>query len=132
MHNHHRSTTPPDHGRTARRRRTLPGALSLALVLASLTTLVLSTGPAAQAATLPAGFQESTVISGLANPTVVRFAADGRVFVAEKRGVVKVYDSLTDTSPDVFADLRTNVYNFWDRGLLGMVLHPNFPAQPYV
>jgi glucose/arabinose dehydrogenase len=132
MHNPHRSATPPDHGRTARRRRTLPGALSLALVLASLTTLVLSTGPAAQAATLPAGFQESTVISGLASPTVVRFAADGRVFVAEKRGVVRVYDSLTDTSPDVFADLRTNVYNFWDRGLLGMVLHPNFPAQPYV
>jgi glucose/arabinose dehydrogenase len=132
MHNHHRSAAPPDHGRTARRRRTLPGALSLALMLASLTALVLSTGPAAQAATLPAGFQESTVISGLANPTVVRFAADGRVFVAEKRGVVKVYDSLTDTSPDVFADLRTNVYNFWDRGLLGMVLHPNFPAQPYV
>jgi hypothetical protein len=59
----------------------------VALVLASLTALVLSTGPAAQAATLPAGFQESTVISGLINPTVVRFAPDGRVFVAEKRGV---------------------------------------------
>jgi glucose/arabinose dehydrogenase len=104
----------------------------MALVLASLTALVLSTGPAAQAATLPAGFQESTVISGLINPTVVRFAADGRVFVAEKRGVIKVFDSLTDTSPEVFADLRTNVYNFWDRGLLGMVLHPSFPTNPSV
>jgi hypothetical protein len=31
------------------------------------------------------------------------------VFVAEKRGVIKVFDSLTDTSPEVFADLRTNV-----------------------
>jgi glucose/arabinose dehydrogenase len=132
MHNHHRWAGPIRRGRAVRRGRTLPGTLSVALVLASLTALVLSTGPAAQAATLPAGFQESTVISGLANPTVVRFAADGRVFVAEKRGVVRVYDSLTDTSPDVFADLRTNVYNFWDRGLLGMVLHPDFPAQPYV
>ena len=33
---------------------------------------------------------------------------------------------------DVFADLRTNVHNFWDRGLLGMALHPNFPATPRV
>ena len=88
--------------------------------------------PAAQGATLPEGFQESTVFSGLTNPTVVRFAPDGRVFVAEKRGVVKVFDSLTDTTPTVFADLNVNVYNFWDRGLLGMTLHPNFPTTPYV
>ena len=29
----------------------------------------------------------------------MRFAKDGRVFVAEKRGVIKVFDSLTDTTP---------------------------------
>ena len=80
----------------------------------------------------PAGFQESVVFSGLTNPTVVRFAADGRVFVAEKRGVIKVFDSLTDPTPTVFADLNVNVYNFWDRGLLGMALAPNFPTNPYV
>jgi hypothetical protein len=39
---------------------------------------------------------------------------------------------MTDTTPDVFADLNVNVYNFWDRGLLGMALAPNFPANPYV
>jgi len=72
------------------------------------------------------------VLSGLTNPTVVRFAPDGRVFVGEKRGVIKVFDTLTDTTPDVFADLNVNVYNFWDRGLLGMALDPNFPAAPYV
>ena len=27
---------------------------------------------------------------------------------------------------------QTNVHNFWDRGLLGMALHPNFPTTPYV
>ena len=32
----------------------------------------------------------------------------------------------------MFADLRTNVHNFWDRGLLGMALDPNFPTTPYV
>jgi len=86
----------------------------------------------ADAATLPDGFTESIVLSGLTNPTVVRFSKDGRVFVAEKSGLIKVFDSVSDTTPSTFADLRTNVYNFWDRGLLGMALHPNFPSTPYV
>ena len=87
---------------------------------------------AASAATYPPGFSEQTVFSGLSNPTAVRFASDGRVFVAEKNGRIKVFDSLTDTTPTVFADLNVNVYNFWDRGLLGLALAPNFPADPYV
>jgi len=94
--------------------------------------VAVTTSGSAQAATLPPGFQETTAFSGLTNPTVVRFASDGRVFVAEKRGVIKVFDSLNDTTPTTFADLNVNVYNFWDRGLLGMALAPNFPADPYV
>jgi glucose/arabinose dehydrogenase/PKD repeat protein len=105
--------------------------MSLLMLLAGAAVAV-TTPAAAQAATLPTGFQESVVFSGLSNPTVVRFASDGRVFVAEKRGVIKVFDSLTDPTPTVFADLNVNVYNFWDRGLLGMALAPNFPTNPYV
>jgi hypothetical protein len=127
-----RIVLPADRGRAARRGRILPGMLCAALVLASLTALAAATAPAARAATLPTGFQESVVFSGLTNPTAVRFTSDGRVFVAEKRGVIKVFDSLSDPTPDVFADLNVNVYNFWDRGLLGMALDPNFPATPYV
>ncbi len=74
---------------------------------------------------VPAGFQESTVWSGLVNPTAVRFAADGRVFVAEKSGVIKIFESLSDPSPTTFSWLTTNVQNFWDRGLLGLVLDPS-------
>ena len=85
------------------------------------------------AATLPPSFQESTAFSGLANPTVVQFAPDGRVFVAEKSGLIKVFDSLTDTTPTVFADLRTNVHNYWDRGLLGLALRSaTSRPTPYV
>jgi uncharacterized repeat protein (TIGR01451 family) len=62
----------------------------------------------------------------------VKFASDGRVFVAEKSGLVKVFDSLTDTTPTTFADLRTQVFDYWDRGLLGLELDPGFPATPYV
>src|SRR3954451_8947525 len=84
------------------------------------------------AASLPSGFSESAVFSGLRHPTAIRFTRDGRVFVAEQRGVIKVFDSLKDTTPTVFADLRTEVYNFWDRGLLGIALDPAFPNKPYV
>ncbi|MEA2129745.1 MAG: hypothetical protein QOJ85_2636 [Solirubrobacteraceae bacterium] len=89
-------------------------------------------GLCADAATLPSNFRERVVFSGLTNPTAVRFAADGRVFVAEKSGLVKVFSNLDDTTPTTFADLRTQVHNFWDRGLLGLALDPGFPATPYV
>ena len=90
--------------------------------------------PAATATTtvLPAGFQESIVFSGLTEPTSIQFSPDGRVFVAEKSGLVKVFQSLTATTPTVFADLRTNVHNFYDRGLGAIALHPDFPHTPYV
>ena len=86
----------------------------------------------ATAAVVPSGFQESVVFSGLTNPTAVRFASDGRVFVAEKRGIVKEFDSLTSTVPTVVADLRSSVDDYWDRGLLGLALDPNFPTTPYI
>jgi glucose/arabinose dehydrogenase/PKD repeat protein len=126
-------TTQPDRARSTaaaagERRRARSWLLAAAAAFAAAFA-----GPAAaSAATLPPGFSEQTVFSGLTNPTAVRFAPDGRVFVAEKRGVIKVFDSLADTTPDVFADLNVNVYNFWDRGLLGLALAPSFPADPYV
>jgi len=79
-----------------------------------------------------AGFQDSVVLSGLTHPTVVRFASDGRVFVAEKSGLVKEFDSLADTTPTQVIDLRSETDDYWDRGLLGMALDPGFPASPYL
>src|SRR5262245_66555736 len=99
-------------------------------VAATAALLLLAQGGAA--AILPGGFGESTVLSGLIGPTAVEFAADGRVFVAEKSGLIKVFHGLGDPTPTIFADLRTNVHNYWDRGLLGLALHPAFPAVPYV
>ena len=84
------------------------------------------------AATVPTGFVDELMISGLNNPTQVEFSSDGRVFVAEKSGLIRVYDYLGDPTPEVFADLRTEVHNFWDRGLLGLELAPGFPNPPYV
>ena len=81
---------------------------------------------------MPPGFSDTTVVSGLTFPTAVRFAPDGRIFVAEKQGLIKVFDNLADTTPSTYADLRTKVYNASDRGLLGIALDPDFATQPYV
>ena len=85
------------------------------------------------AAVVPSGFQESVAFSGLEDPTAVRFAADGRVFVAEQGGVIKVFDSLSDPTASIYADISTNVHQFWDRGMLGMALDPQFTTgRPFV
>ena len=42
-------------------------------------------------ATLPMGFQEAVVASGLTNPTAMEFSPDGRLFVAEQGGTMEVF-----------------------------------------
>ena len=42
------------------------------------------------AATYPTGFEEQTIVTGLSRPTTVAWAPDGRMFVAEKDGALKV------------------------------------------
>ncbi len=103
---------------------TLASALAFALLAAWL--------PSAQAQTLQPGFTESVVFNGMTEPTDVAFAPDGRVFISEKSGLIKVFSSLSATTPTIAADLRTEVYNFWDRGLLSIALDPAFPVRPYL
>ena len=88
-------------------------------------------GAASAASYKQPGFSESVVFTGLTNPTVVRFLPDGRVLVAEKSGLIKMFPNLTTNTYTVVADLRTATHNFWDRGLLGMAVPPGFdPASP--
>jgi glucose/arabinose dehydrogenase len=110
-------------------RRAASATLGLVLV-----TSVVGLGgqQAAVASTLPSGFSDTVVLSGLTNPTVLQFASDGRIFVGQKNGEIKVFSSLTDPNPVTFANLSTNVQDFWDRGLLGLALDPAFPTNPYV
>ncbi len=110
--------------------RTSRAILRLAVAGVIATALLLA--PASGAVTLPSGFQESVAFSGLTNPTNIEFASDGRVFVAEKSGIIKVFDGLADTTPTQYANLSAKVHDFWDRGLLGFALDPEFPADPYV
>ena len=113
----------------ARRPLTFMGAF---LILAAL--LPLSAAPVAAAgATVPDGFQDEAIFTGLDHPMAIAFAPNGKIFVAEKRGTIQVFDSLTDTTPTLFADLSDNVDNYWDRGLMGLAVDPGFATgRPYV
>ena len=107
-------------------------AFRAAAALAVVAGLVVVVGgqEAAAATVLPTGFQEQVVFSGLTEPTNIEFAADGRIFVAEKGGVIKVFDELSDTTPTVFADLFDAGTQPWDRGLLGLALAAELPDRP--
>ena len=108
--------------------------LRLAVAMAMMLTLTVSmTSRTTATAAVPTGFTEVTAFSGLVNPTAVRFAPGGKVFVAEKRGTIQMYDGLGDSTPTQVADLRTEVYNFWDRGLLGLEVDPGFlTGRPFL
>jgi glucose/arabinose dehydrogenase len=88
--------------------------------------------PAGDAPALPAGFRAETVFSGLRRPTALRIAPDGRVFVTEQRGTVLAFPNLDSDTPEVLLDLRTEVYDYWQMGLLGLALDPAFPDEPYL
>lgn len=103
----------------------------VALAAAALVAALAPAGPA-QAALFAEGFSEEVAFSGLNAPTAVRFAPDGRIFVAEKGGAIKVFDGFGDTTPSTVFNLSQAVYNNWDRGLLGLAIDPDFPTRPYI
>jgi glucose/arabinose dehydrogenase len=94
-------------------------------VLGRATRSAAPTSPAALAA-VPTGFTDTAVWSGLTLPTAIAFAPGGKVFVGEKGGIVKVFDSLSDSSPTQVVDLHPQVQDYWDRGLLGLAVDPGF------
>jgi glucose/arabinose dehydrogenase len=94
-------------------------------VLGRATRSTAPTSPAAVAA-VPAGFTDNLVFGGLNLPTAIAFAPGGKVFVGEKSGIVKVFDSTSDATATQVVDLRSRVQDFWDRGLLGLAVDPGF------
>ncbi len=86
-------------------------------------------------ANLPPNFVGEPVITGkfiFDQPTAVTWAADGRMFIAQKEGTVKVWQNGV-ILPDYFIDLKTEVSNSSDRGLLAIELDPQFlGSRPYM
>src|SRR3990167_9279854 len=107
-------------------------ARAAAPVGAALVALVAGTPPAG-AVTLPAGFQQRTLASGLTDPTAVAWAPDGRIFIAEQSGRVLVVPA--NPTPDQIAapttllDISNHVSDNDGRGLLGLAADSDFATN---
>jgi glucose/arabinose dehydrogenase len=89
-------------------------------------------GRALQAlANLPSGFTEELVASGLNGPTSMVFLPDGRILISLKEGTVRVFKNGALLSTP-FIDIRNKVSNYWDRGLLGIGVPPDFATSQEV
>src|SRR3954453_1324741 len=72
--------------------------------------------PVHGAPVLPQGFTQSQVVSGLTNPTDMEFAPDGRLFITEDAGRVRIVKP--DGTLATFLDISTKVDSLGERGLL--------------
>src|SRR5258706_2719052 len=77
----------------------------------------------------PPGFGETAIATGLHGPTAMAFAADGRLFVTEQTGALRVIENNhLLTTP--FVTLR--VTSAGERGLLGVTFDPNFNSNHFL
>ena len=80
---------------------------------------------------------QQVVASGSLNqPLSFKFSPQdpSLIYVAEKGGVIKVFDVDTGAQQSTFIDISSKVNNIQDRGLLDIALDPNFgqPGHNYV
>src|SRR6185436_11491732 len=80
-------------------------------------------------AVIPSGFTETQVAAGFANPTSMTLAPDGRIFVAEQGGALRVVKNGSLLSTPF---LQVNVNTQGERGLVGVEVDPNFATNKYV
>lgn len=76
------------------------------------------------------GFVTRVIDGGMNIPTAFAFAPDGRIFVAEKDGAVRIIKNGNLLSTPYYT--IANVATYGDRGLLGIALDPNFATNGYV
>src|SRR3954468_23516970 len=108
-------------------------ARKLVLVISVLAASLLAAPGAALADTFStSGFATETVAT-LSPFTLVglAFAPDGRLFVWQKNGVVRIIKNGT-LLPTPFIDLSAKVNTFDDRGFWGLTFDPDFATNGYV
>ena len=113
------------------RNRAFYVAARILLVLGLLVQHLFVVQGSVQAVTLPSGFISELVVGGLSAPTAIAFTNDGRMFIAQKSGSVRVVQNGV-LLPTPFTDIASEVNNRGDRGLIGLAVHPDFPSVPYV
>src|SRR4051794_31900994 len=79
--------------------------------------------------TVPAGFVEELVASGIGSATAMAVAPDGRVFVCQEGGPLRVVENgQLLTTPFMKLTVDAN----GERGLLGVAFDPNFATNQFI
>ena len=99
-----------------------------ALFLMALFFINLSLTNTANAQTLPAGFSQ-VFVGNVTNPTAMSFAPDGRLFILEQGGTVRIVKNGV-VLPQPFISL--NVNSSGERGLLGIAFDPSFSTNNFI
>src|SRR5688500_16282297 len=76
---------------------------------------------------LPSGFAQTTFAAGLTAPTAMAFAPDGRLFVTQQNGDVRVVTPQGQLLSQPFA--HVDVRNEGEQGLIGLAFHPDFASN---
>ena len=106
-------------------------AILLRVAFAALVSLVVFGLPLlASAQIVEPGFESEVVASNLTLATTMDYTPDGRIFIAEKSGTVRVVKNGV-LLPDPLITL-TDINTFGDRGLLGIAVDPQFETNGYV
>ena len=79
---------------------------------------------------VPSGFGVAQATSGLTNPTEMEIAPDGRIFVAQEEGTIRLVKNDVLLSTPVAT--LTGVDSYSERGLLGITVDPGFATNHYL
>ena len=70
--------------------------------------------------------------SGFSDPVDIASAGDGRLFIVERPGYIKIIDSLGNVLPDDFLDIHSEIESgYQEQGLLGLAFHPDYASNGY-
>ena len=78
---------------------------------------------------LPSGFSRVLVVNGISNPTALAFASDGRIFVAQQGGQLRVVKNGALLATPF---ISLTVSSSGERGLIGVTLDPDFTSNHYL
>lgn len=82
-----------------------------------------------QAAEVPSGFEVSTLLDGINAATAFTFTPDERILILDQTGKILVLKK-GQLLPEPMLELEVDDY--WERGLIGLTLHPDFPEVPHL
>ncbi|MEO5570691.1 MAG: PQQ-dependent sugar dehydrogenase [Bacteroidia bacterium] len=82
-----------------------------------------------KAQTFPAAFSQVQVTAGISNPTTMGVAPDGRIFVAQQTGELRIVKNGTLLATP-FISLSVN--SSGERGLLGIAFDPSFTTNNFI